>query len=276
MFRVFLLSFCLVGLSCMGDSSDTVVTSPPSYKSITVKQYKSIELSVNNDYQDSVGYMPWEDDEDIGVKAIFTDDGFIYITDVLHNNIKKISIATEEVITSTSISPHPTFESGIWLRDLAIFNDKVYVTSDMDNIYVFSKDLSYEGAIKCKRGSNSFYKIGNDSLLVYLGNEQLENSDVQYNLLLVNKEEQTSVLSEIVTVEYYQKSLSTPSLFDDEYKYFSEGDKHHIQTQYGTLELNEAIPAITNYSARNIHFTKNCLVYFNSTDSKLTLYIYQY
>ena len=261
----------LIHLSCSSD-----VLSDRAKQSIKVKEHVVLEFLVDNSNPDSIGYEVWEMDENIGVKAISIHDGHIYITDVYHSNIKKISINNGSMMSSVSISNLPPSKSGVWLRDISSFNNKLYVTSDRDSIYVFSEDLRYEEAIECVKGRKTIFNVGDDSLFIYLGETQLENKDIEFDLMYIGKNDRISQVSKTLSIEEYGRKNSFKETLGKRYKVFIEDGKSFVETENGTIKIEGNIPVINDYDARNIDFDNNHLVYFDSTPSKLILHIYQF
>jgi len=264
-----IVSLILFFQSCNGNET-------PEKERLKVKKYSKIELLVNNEDVNSLGYKIWEEDEDVGVKSVCIDSGFIYLTDVYHNNIKKININDKSMVSSPSLSGLSLDESSLWLRDLVVFYEKIYVTSDRDRIYILGKDLKYQKAIKSNKGRKTIFKVNSDSLLIYLDDKQLANKNIKYDLLFIRKTGQSSMISKTISLDEYQEKKTLKERAGKEYRLYSVQSKNFIETQYGIIELKEEIKPIEDYGAYNIDFTDNFLVYFESTPTRLILHIYEY
>ena len=243
---------------------------------INVNNFSTIELNINNGVCDSVGYEVWNYDEDVGVKSINIHKDFLYLTDVYHNSIKKVSIKSGNIESNICLSKLPASESGIWLRDITVFNNKVYVTGDRDSVYVFSLDLKLEKVIPVSVGYKNIYKMSPDSLLIYLDSEQLPNLNFKYELLLVTSDHNYSLINKIVSLNDYEKERRKTTINGEEYKLLTNSDKPFIEIPRGVIELKTEIPNIDEYGAKNIDFSKNYLIYFSSSKEKIIFYIYHF
>lgn len=215
-------------------------------------------FKIDNENPDNIGYKVYTDDESIGVKGIYPADDYVYITDVYHTNIKRINIKTGELVSSKCLASKPADESGIWLRDIAMLDNNIYVTSDRDSIYVFNLELKYLYAISTEKGRKHFEKVTQDFLLVN-------------NLLRINKN------GNVTKVKEAADNVLRETVQGKEFKKYEKEGKYYFQSQYGAIELKYPIPKIQAYSgAENFNFNSSTLVYFNSTPTEFILYVYEY
>lgn len=272
-FIVFITSVLLQACQNIdGANSNSKTFDTSIYRSI--KSFNVYEFKINNQNINEIGYQTWDDDEHVGVKGISIEKQFVYLTDVYHNNIKRINIETGELFSSEIIDSIAG-DDLIWLRDLTYFNNKIYVTSDRSKVYILNKDLSKEGEITTIVSRKYIFNQSEDSLKIFLKNEQKKDLTMQVDLLLVTNDNQTKNISENVSLEKYKTSLEALSVNGKPYEVFSKDGKEYIRAEFGLLELKSKIPEITNYDCSNVQFTKNVLVYFESTPEKFILYVYK-
>lgn len=237
-----------------------------------VIRYEKWVFKINNKNSENIGYKIYTDDESIGVKALYPDGEYVYITDVYHTNIKRININTGEMKSSKSLSPLPADESGIWLRDLAVFNNKIYAPSDRDTIYVFSTELNKLQSIPVNRDRKYIERVNQNEIEIYLNSNQLPDKTIEKTLLSVNKKGDISTIKKQILIQEYTKRTIQGKPF----KTYTKNGKNYFECEYGTIELKTPIPVIKEYGTGNFNFNSTTLVYYNSTPTEFTLYVYQY
>jgi hypothetical protein len=252
----------------MVDTSTVVISSTL----LNIKLYKEYTFSCSNSDYRCFGYEIWEGDENVGVKSICLDENNAYLTDVYHNNIKKINIEDGKITSSLPLLDTPPSISGVWLRDIAIFDYKLYVTSDIDSIYVFNKDLILIETIASFKGRKTFYRVTDDSLYVYLNSTQMPDKNISVDLQLIKKIDSKKRMNLIIPIHKYK---GNPLLKDNQGNSYQVVD-NCILTMYGKLQLNTPLYEIAEYSARNMDFTKSHLAFFTTNQFSLSLYVYKY
>jgi hypothetical protein len=250
------------------DKSAKVIT----YTTLETKLYKKFSFPCNNSDYKCFGYEVWEDDEDVGVKSISLDENNAYLTDVYHNNIKKVNIEDGTITSSIPIRNTPPSKSGLWLRDITIFNNKLYVTSDIDSIYVFDKDLTLIETIASYKGTKTFYRVTNDSLFIYLNSRQMPNKTILFDLQLITKTDSKKRINLTIPINKYKENSLLKDVQGNSYQITD----NYILTKYGKLLLNTPLYEITGYIARNIDFKKDELAFYITNQSTLRLYVYKY
>lgn len=232
-----------------------------------------ISLVVSNDNPESIGYKVWETDEDEGAKSICIYEKSIYLTDVYHDNIKRIDIETGQVVSSQRIPRDPKhFDDKLWLRDIAFFDGSIYVTSDLGYVFVLDSSLKMTDRINIERGQPYFFSEKEEYLSVFINANQSEDLSIEVDLLIIRKGGNHKRVKEIIQVDEY-KQRTTNYYTKGKIVNYDRGG--HVKTDYWDVSLNEPIPKITKYDARNIDYTRNRLIYFNSTPEQLELKIYK-
>jgi len=215
---------------------------------------------INNDRPNCFGHQPAHD-FDVGPTAIALDGQYVYIVDTYHANIKRIDLDSGVVITSDKIS---TLKQP-WLRDVAVFNDKVYVTSDLDSIYVLSKNLRPLTSVYVGKEQKYFSKVSQDTLEIYFN---------LTNKILKITPDHRIVAFEQPRQRYIQSPGKTPR--GKRYHEFDEKGKQYIRTPYGVVELTPTFrETFMRYDASPVDFDAEKLVYFVLKDSALVLYLYK-
>lgn len=232
-------------------------------------------FKVNNNNPRQIGYKTYTDDESIGVKGICVDGEFAYISDVYHTCIKRINITTGELLSSKPLSNLPSDKSGIWLRDVTVFNNKIYVTSDMSLIYVFSLDLELIQSIPVLNGRKNIESIDEKSIEILLFDNQLADKSIEKTLFLIDKNGDTSTIKRQTPILEYQKILSQKRVQGKSFQKYSRNNKYYFKNEYCIIELSNPIPDIKNYDASNLNFNFKTLVFFDSNPEEFTLYVYK-
>jgi len=191
----------------------------------TIKNYdyKMWTFKVNNEDSNNIGYEEYKEDESIGPKSLVVCGNYVYITDVYHSNIKEVNITTGEMRSSKRYLSKTTSGnfSRSWFRDIAIFNDKIYVTTDKDSIFCFSKKLSLLQSIPTLKGDKHIFSIEENELLVYLNDHQLPNHSVQIELLSINKDGQSLNVKKQISIEDYEKKSPIMKFMEKNTNYIS-------------------------------------------------------
>ncbi len=126
-------------------------------------QYKTLRFIYNNEDSTKFGVQFVEHDLPIGEAALVIDDRFAFIVDQYHNNIKRIDLETGQIISSKKLS-----QKRLFLNDIVIFRNLLYVSTELDTIFVLGKDFSKETKFFLKKGRSSFSRIfGIDSLILF-------------------------------------------------------------------------------------------------------------
>jgi hypothetical protein len=205
---------------------------------------------VNNRDYEKIGFELITGDESNGVKSIILEDTVIYLLDAFHNNIKKINLITGKVKSSLRLS-----NKKAWLRDLAVFDKKLFVTTDLEANYILDLNLNLIKTFKLPMQTKYVYKVFKDSLLIYdLGKVIAINNA---GTVLDTRNEDIDILK-----------------MAHGKKYTIHGDT--INTEYGTAHINSSFPYTWKkyYDAINIDFNNKELVYFEVNPIWLKVFLY--
>jgi hypothetical protein len=233
-------------------------------------------FKVNNADPLQIGYKTYTDDESIGVKGICVDGEYAYITDVYHTSIKRINITTGELLSSKPLSNLPSDKSGIWLREISVFNNKIYVTSDMSSIYVFSLELELIQSIPVLKGRKKIESINEKNIEILLYENQLADKSIEKTLFSIDKNGDTSTIKRQMPIQEYKKVLSQKRVQGKSFQEYSKNNRYYLKNEYCIIELSNPIPDINTYDARNLNFDFTSLVFFDSTPAEFTLCVYKY
>lgn len=236
--------------------------------------YKIFEIKVDTSQKSLAGYKRWENDEDIGVKSICLHGNSILLVDTYHSNLKKIDLLTDTVYSSVSIAQRPCYQSGVWLRDVCVFHDKVYVTSDFGKIYIFSlAKLDLIDTITIEKGQKYFYKVTESNVQVLNGMKQLPNNSIQYNILSINENDSVVNINDIKSLKAYQSGVET-NRFGEIFEIETKENGDYLVFNGENKLLNRRYEEISTYSARNIDVVDDSVAYFSYNSSYDKLFIY--
>jgi hypothetical protein len=261
--KMFYYLLCLFLFSCGGPHENTII-----------KEIK-VEFEIKNYDDDFFGYKVIEEDEDIGVNSICIIEDNIYFTDTYHSNIKLYNIKKGTLLSSASISNLSPDKSGVWIRDICYFNDKIYVTSDRGEIFIYTKELKLEKILKCEIGAKTILSNTNDSLLIFFEENQLHNLDVSYDLIYINKNDDLKIINKTIGLNDYKTRLKNKYVIGKEYYLFNEDQDEYLFYKGEKIKLIKPLPEVREYTSRNIDVSSKYLVYFDSKPDKLTLFINQ-
>jgi len=190
--------------------------------------------------------------------SICLDSNYAYIADAFHNNVKKINLTTFEITHSAKLpglNPMP--------MDICLFNNKVYVTSLYDSIYVLDKNLNLLVSLYIDgEFEKNFVEISDDTLVVYL--------DIGSKIVKIDKYNRihpgidTSLIDSYATLHGKRYALDTAS------------GKFIIETDHFSIELREPLPNVNRmYDAHDIEYDDHHLVLFGVDTSRFILYVYE-
>jgi hypothetical protein len=219
---------------------------------------KDIILSINVNNQDAqyFGYEETEEGEGpaIGPTSLLIDSTFAYIVDHFHGNIKRIDLKTSEIVYSSKFwkdhNPH--------LRDIAIFNNLVYVTSDLDSLYIFTKDLLYIKSLFIVENSEYKYFIKITSDKLFLNYNYQEHISID----LTNAIERTQI-------SYFRNFYKYPH--GKQFKYYVHEGTYHIITDFGDKLIGTEYTKNSIYDAINLDYDSEKFCFFQISKSKLIL-----
>lgn len=221
---------------------------------------KNYKLKIDNSDFTKIGYKSYETDQSRGPVSICLVKQFIYLVDNYHGNVKEIDILNGEI---TNSSAKLSSKKNPWPRDIAYFNEKFYVTCDIDSIYILNKRLEALSKIPILGNSPKYFtNITRDSIGIYIENE--------YKLIYLKKNN---------LISNHIKSIELTPYLDAHGKkyaiYQKLNNEDFIKTEFLDFKLEDIFPDIsTKYDAINIDFDENTLVYFDINEEYLELFVY--
>ncbi len=125
---------------------------------------RKTKVSYPYDHTDYNGFGVefFEHDLPIGQQDILLFDGVIYLLDRYHNNIKMIDLEGK-LLKATS----PLSNDQLWLKQVTNINDKILVISELDSLYIFTKDLFLLERKYLKAGNGRFYHESKKMAVIY-------------------------------------------------------------------------------------------------------------
>lgn len=122
-----------------------------------------LQFNYNNDEPSQFGVEYFDHGLPIGQPSLTIDEETLFVVDEYHNNVKKIELPSKKIISSERLSQESSF-----LHDIIVFDDLLYVSGEMDTIFVLDKALKLVKKIPVRKGRISFTRTyGRDSLVVY-------------------------------------------------------------------------------------------------------------
>jgi hypothetical protein len=231
----------------------------------STEQEKVITLKLS--YRDSqeIG-LPESSNHEIGPNRLRIYGEDILFIDQYFSRIVKVNLSTNIVHKSFSFSQKLnkdySFSPHIW--DVIQFQNKIYVCSRLDSIFVFDKDLNYINSIKVGDAEEKyFFKNDRNSFILYL-----ENKDKVFTIDSNQNLEQFEIKDRRLISEVHSTYLG------DKYNV----DSLQVKTKYGIILLNEPIQNITlhQYQCENIAFDSLRFSHFSIDREKMEMKIYLY
>jgi|GEM_PF-5494084 len=225
------------------------------HKKYTYKFDNAKKLDANK-----FGFRFSKSDESVGPASILLNDSLVYITDVIHNSLKVINVYNGKIINNIIFDTTYC----MWLRDIIIYNDLVYITSDRNRLYRITKDFKVIDEIEI----DGEYTGLKDKYFIIVNKDTLLDTDRNYFILpysskLVKYEGKVDVKG--LNIDFQRKGFKFTI------------DKNTLSFKNKYIVLNEKIPNVHNYySGNNIDFNDTSLVYFSITKKTLTINYYQW
>jgi hypothetical protein len=226
-------------------------------------------FEIDNGNCEKFGYHTVADGEDISIKGIFLDKNYIYVTDVYHNSIKKIELSTGTLVANYCIEKEVVTISGIWLRDIIVVNDTVYVTSDYGKIYILDSGL--QKIIEIQKVPKGLYIFSKDAsgnvqfLQNYSQNEEGSMSCQFYSISNKNSSTKNMSLTEFDTFDRNQSGI------DFEYR----RDKQEISVNENLYKVKSLTweGLLKEYDGVNVSCSESHLVMFSSSAAQITFHV---
>lgn len=129
-------------------------------------EYKIFKYEMNNEDFTKIGFFE-ENDLIISITACLIVNEFVFLTDEVHKNIKKINLKTGEMINSGRLTKATHFKQ---LNDLGIIENNLFIPSTGKTVFVsdiyFSKTDSF--CLPTKGIDPVFVKSSSDSTIEFL------------------------------------------------------------------------------------------------------------
>jgi len=245
-----------------------------------VKNKKTILIPIDNSDASKFGFHKEEMDESVGPMSIFLDENYLYITDPIHNNIKKINILNEDIKVSTRIGDK---ESEI--REIAKLDKRFYALSDDSVIYVLNEDLKEIDEIKIDdfKGVKDIFSIEDNQLKLYRPIEDVvqdDNGDMSISVLSLNLN--NSYIKDTIkyTYDVYEKTQYSTSGYHirgDYYEVIKNDEQDVLKNKFGEFSLNNKIPNTYEfYDCKNICFNENTIAYFEIINDNIVITVLSY
>lgn len=238
---------------CYSCNSHTASEKQVSVTLDTLSLLKVEELRFSYDNTDTlsfgVKFVPH--DFPIGQPSLVLNKGNVYIIDAFHSNVKKVDLNTGKFETSQVLPSR-----GGHLYDAIVFNNKLYISSELDTIYVLDMDLAPLARLNPGLGRASFVRTyGNDSLSIYFPDAKMYQTWNHRNELIRSR---TINLNDR-RFELYFKNKWLKSIGDG-----------LTRSQYGVIRTNRDL------FLDDVDFDSTRLVVMDQDSSYLTLSVFHF
>ena len=162
-----------------GHRNEQALNGIPSQDTLILKTKSTFTFNYDlNDYN-GFGIQFFDHDLPVGPQDVLIADTLIYILDRYHNNIKKVDCQGN--ILSASI---PLSDKNIWLKQFEILKENIFVISELDSLYIFSKNLELLDRKYLQKGNPRIFHKSSERIVLYYpmnGHEFIqlnENGDI--------------------------------------------------------------------------------------------------
>lgn len=233
--------------------------------------YKQHVFELSSTNENEVGF-PEESEFEIGPNSICIKNDTVYFINPLFSKVNAFDLNTDSTFSSISFSKisNSKYSWKPTLIDLAYFNNKFYVLTRSDSIFVLDDNLKLLNSIKINcYGQKEFYKVSENELSIYC----YKNS----NFIVIDEND---VVHSRETHQNFDIIELGQIYLGEKYEYVNKDDSLYFVTQYGKVNLKEEIQPITlhYYQCKNFGFNSKFLVHFaiNPNDNKIIFFSYCY
>lgn len=246
-----------------------------------IKSVRIFKYKINNSNDNDFGFLSVLEDQSIGVRNIYLYKDFVFLSDPVHGNVKKINLSSGKICAVS-----PLLDKDNDLRNITVFNDFVYVLTDNEINFILDTGLNKIGNLLLPqyKGVKDVFKQTENELILYRPIEdviQQNDKRMKISILKVDKTNSFQKDSLIWSYDEYNKSAygsSSSSNRGKQYTVFNnkEGKRYFIN-EHGKFELREILPTTFKYyDSKNIDFTPNKIAYYNVTSSDVILTVNSY
>jgi len=254
--------FCLFAASCLEKTKDN------HYHTTSYGEVKTISIAIDNEDQSKIGFVKLENDVFIGITSLCVVDHFVFLTDELHKNVKRVDLRSSEVIHSERLTDSTFFKQ---FNDATWFNERLYISSSERAVFVVSRDLkehtSFELPTKGGYPTIVFGKTDSTVDFVVETRDSLYKVDKGNNVIARRKlfEDEQSLVTNFFNLE--QGHVGYKKL-----KYIKSDSLECLIINERRIDLVR--PYQYSPDARNVDFNENYCVIFEIDESYLRLYVY--
>jgi hypothetical protein len=216
-------------------------------------------------------------DESLGPNSVIFNNGYLYVTDPVHENVKKINITSGEKMTSSKLG-----NSNFILSSLAEFKNQIFVLSEGNLVFVIDMELNFIKNIELKdfKGVKGYFDT-NRKFEIYSQVIQNEDTSFTVNTLTLDEDrlmffqtEHTFSYDECKKTPFWPKNYNSRGKI---YRIESVKGEFNLVNQYGHFELKEEIPGVYDYyDCNNLFFNENSIVYFKISEKGILFTILVY
>ncbi len=235
--------------------------------------YKLFDYEIDNRDTCKFSYVS-SDLVDGGIRVIQIKEDYCFLLDEVHKNIKRINLTDGTIVCGEVLSGI----DGIYLIDMLIFKDNIYVSTRRDKLYILNLDMRViDSSIIATDTSHDIYfkgvKDGNILAFISLNDTLLEISPK--GIVVGSDKVSPSVGHKLAFNTYYSPNKESAVRFNkylieeknDEQMFISESHRIKLTKKFNDL-------SDTNLHGFNMDFNDKYFVYFEVADSSIYLHVY--
>lgn len=236
----------------------------PSEKIFDIRASKKLFFSFENEDKSSFGFLKRDRDESSGPNSIVYYEDYLYVTDPVHANVKRINVTSGEINSTLKLGT-----TNFDLCSLTEFKNEIFVFTEGNKAFKIDKSLNYirEFDLKNFKGIKKFFDTKH-KLEIYINIKQDKDFNFTLNTLTLDEvkldffgTEHFFNYDEFIKTPYYPGNNNSRGIM---YKIESSDGKFNLINQYGNFELKENIPFFNDYyECDNLFFNKSVITYFN-------------
>ncbi len=255
--KLFILILILSFTSCKNNNFEKNLSSSLMDRVIK-NDYKSLQRVINLQLPKSendctkLGFKKQKIGSALGIRGFSLYRDFLYISDDLFGNIKKIDITTGQIIKASKIL-NPEFKD---VGDIVVNNDTVLCLSEYrDLIFYLDTNLILTSKKHFRYSTKAFIHCNNN---LYI------KSDLEENII------HDPYLKQTLSYERNKLDLDSSS-------YFRMGDKLLLKNRFGVFEVRDTLPQLLYLSIDNKKNYSKKIIFFEDRDSLYyEFFIYNY
>lgn len=225
------------------------------------------KYATNNDDPSKIGQVEL-DGNLIAITSFCINGDFVYLTDEVHKNFKKINLINGELIFSKKITNKTDFKQ---FNDICVLQNKIYVTSIGKTVYFSDLEFSASGSfnLPTKGLDPVFVKSNTDSIIEFF----VEFVDSIYVINENNKVLKSYFPNKNEKNSWQPKfDVELGRLKDKKFEFIKTGGSEYFKINGTTIKLKKKFEYC--YDLINLDFNEKYLVIFEQKEQNFILFVY--